>query len=299
MTDLRTPPPRTLPPDFAEEDEVDLGRYWRPVVARWWLLLAGVVVGAVLGYLVSLSSGSVWQAKALVYTGTPLAAGGTNTVQSPQTSSQSVNQIVHSEAAVTTAAARCGIHPGQIRGGISTKAISGGKAAKTTGGGGQFYQIEVQGAGARKSACPANVLAQRVVIDLAPYVATIIRGLQAKLKSDTTTIAAIDNQIQVYRGQVNNSSLSDVDRLILSSQLNNLQLQRAQLVNDQVSTQQQISQAKYIQQPRVVERAVASKTTARSPRNAMLVGAIIGLLVGLILALVWDRLPTGALRRNV
>src|SRR5436190_21166375 len=105
MTDLRTPPSRTLPPDFAEEDEVDLGRYWRPIAARWWLLLAGIVVRLMLGYLVSLSSGSVWQAKALVYTGTPLA-GGTNPVQSPQTNPQSVNQIVHSEAAVAAAAAR-------------------------------------------------------------------------------------------------------------------------------------------------------------------------------------------------
>jgi Chain length determinant protein len=298
MTDLRTPPSRTLPPDFAEEDEVDLGRYWRPIAARWWLLLAGVVVGLILGYLVSLSSGSVWQAKALLYTGTPLAAGGTNPVQSPQTNSQSVNQIVHSEAAITAAAARCGIHPGQIRGGISTKAVSGGKGAAKATGGGQFYQVEVQGGGPRKSACPANVLAQRVVTDLAPYVATIMQGLQTKLKSDTTTIASIDNQIRIYRSEVNNSNLSDVDRLILSNQLNNLQLQRAQVVNDQVSTQQQIAQARYIQQPKIIERAAASKTTARSPRDSMLVGAIIGLLVGLILALVWDRLPTGALRRN-
>ena len=134
MTDLRTPPSRTLPPDFAEEDEVDLGRYWRPIAARWWVVLAGVVVGLVLGYLVSLSSGSVWQAKAVVYLGTPLAAGGTNFVPGPQTSPQAVNQVVHSEAAIDAAAARCAVHPGQIRGGISTKAVSGGKNAKATSG---------------------------------------------------------------------------------------------------------------------------------------------------------------------
>src|SRR5256885_12435766 len=82
MTDLRTPPSRTLPPDFAEEDEVDLGRYWRPIAARWWLLLAGIVVGLILGYLVSLSSGSVWQASALLYLGNPLSVGGGSPVSS-------------------------------------------------------------------------------------------------------------------------------------------------------------------------------------------------------------------------
>ena len=300
MTDLRTPPRRTIPPELDDEDEVDLGRYWRAIAARWWLLLVGVVAGIVIGYLVSLGSGSVWQATALIYLGTPLAAGGTNTVPSPQTSPQTVNQIVHSEAAISGAAARCGLHPGQIRGNISTKAVGGGKgtAAKTANGG-QFFQLEVQGGGPKKSACPANVLAQRVVTNLSPYVNTKLTQLEAKRDADTTTIASIDELVRSYRAQLNSSSgLSDVDRLILSSQLNNLQLQRSQLVNDQVSTEQQIAQARYIEKPVVFERAVAKKTTARSARNAMVVGAIIGLLLGAIAALVWDRLPAGAMRRN-
>jgi uncharacterized protein involved in exopolysaccharide biosynthesis len=298
MTDLRTPPKRTLPPDLDDEEEVDLGRYGRAIAARWWLLLAGIVAGILIGYLVSLGSGSVWEAQALVYMGTPLAAGGTNFVPGPQTSPQGVNQIVRSEAAVTAAAARCGLRPGQIRGGISSKAVAAGKGTARAGGG-QFFQIKVQGDGPRKSACPANVLAQRVVMDNAPYVNTKIQQLEAKLKTDTATITSLDQLIQTYRSEVNNSAnLSDVDRLILSSQLNNLQLQRAQLVNEQGDTQQQLAQARFIERPLVFERAVAKKTTARSPRNAMLVGAIIGLLLGLIAALVWDRLPAGALRRN-
>src|SRR5256885_5957824 len=46
------------------------------------LLLAGIVVGLILGYLVSLSSGSVWQASALLYLGNPLSVGGGSPVSS-------------------------------------------------------------------------------------------------------------------------------------------------------------------------------------------------------------------------
>jgi uncharacterized protein involved in exopolysaccharide biosynthesis len=36
-------------PDFDAEAEVDLGRYSRALLERWWLLLAGLVIGAVFG----------------------------------------------------------------------------------------------------------------------------------------------------------------------------------------------------------------------------------------------------------
>ena len=68
----RPPPP---PPDLAD-DEVDLGRYWASVAARWWLPLLGLVLGAIVGYLVAVGGGSTYQGQAVVSLGTPLAVGG-------------------------------------------------------------------------------------------------------------------------------------------------------------------------------------------------------------------------------
>ena len=45
---------RTREPDLEAEQEVDLGRYARAVVVRWWLPVAGLVAGAIVGYLISL-----------------------------------------------------------------------------------------------------------------------------------------------------------------------------------------------------------------------------------------------------
>ena len=53
-TDTQRPP--AVDPDA--EQEVDFGRYWRSIAARWWLPVAGLVVGLVVGYLVALGTNS-------------------------------------------------------------------------------------------------------------------------------------------------------------------------------------------------------------------------------------------------
>ena len=94
------------------------------------------------------------------------------------------------------------------------------------------------------------------------------------------------------------SDLAPLDRLVLITQLNNSQQQRAQLVDDQSETEQLLALAQEFERSQVVEPAVARKTTARSPRNAMLVGGALGLLIGAILALLWDQPFLRRLRRE-
>ena len=68
----------TRPPDPDAEREVDLRSAWARITARWWLPVAGLVVGAVLGVLVSVGGGDVFRATALLYLGSrsrPRAAG--------------------------------------------------------------------------------------------------------------------------------------------------------------------------------------------------------------------------------
>ena len=300
MTDLRTPPRRALPPDPDDEEEVDLGRYWRAIAARWWLLLAGAVIGILIGYLVSLGSGQVWQGTAVLYLGNPLTVGGNNPVQGLQQNPRTVNEIVHSEAAITTAAARCGMRPGQIRGNVSTKGVSAGRAvARAAGGGGQLVQVTVQGDKPQRAACPANVLAERVVERTSGYVDTKIETYEARLATQSAALASMDALIRSQTAALNDSSdLTSLDRLVLITQLNNSQQQRAQLVDEQSETEQLLALAQDFERSQVVERAVARKTTARSPRNAMLVGGALGLLIGAILALLWDQPFLRRLRRE-
>src|SRR2546421_12579710 len=83
-------------PDVDAEEELELGRYWGALVARWWLPLAGLVAGIVIGYLLSLGGHQVYQAKATIYLGQPLSPNGTNQIQSLSTNPSAVRQVAQS-----------------------------------------------------------------------------------------------------------------------------------------------------------------------------------------------------------
>ena len=77
----------------------------------------------------------------------------------------------------------------------------------------------------------------------------------------------------------------------LNSTLSALEQRRSTIQEDLLNARQLLTLATMVEQSRIIEPAVAAKTTARSPRNAALVGALIGLLLGAAAALLADRLP--------
>ena len=56
----------TKPPDPDAEREVDLRSAWSRITARWYLPVAGLVIGAILGVLASASGGEVFRARTLL-----------------------------------------------------------------------------------------------------------------------------------------------------------------------------------------------------------------------------------------
>src|SRR3954454_13847797 len=82
-------------PDVDAEEELELGRYWSALAARWWLPVAGLIAGIVIGYLLSLGGHQVYQAKANVYLGQPLKPTGTGLIHRLSTIPSRVKQVVH------------------------------------------------------------------------------------------------------------------------------------------------------------------------------------------------------------
>src|SRR5205809_340005 len=62
------------------EQEVDVGSHARAVATRWCLPLIGLIAGALVGYLLSLSGTQVWTASSIVYLGSPDNSGGAQPV---------------------------------------------------------------------------------------------------------------------------------------------------------------------------------------------------------------------------
>src|SRR6476660_9822311 len=136
MTDLVTS-------DDAAEREVDLRALQARLQARWWLLVAGLVIGAIIGILLAAGSGQTWRAKTLLYLGQPFTTSGGGQIQSLATNPRTVSEIVHSEFALRRAAAASGVRLGQLRGHVASAAVVSATQSKATS---PLVDITVEGA---------------------------------------------------------------------------------------------------------------------------------------------------------
>jgi uncharacterized protein involved in exopolysaccharide biosynthesis len=268
------------------EQEVDFGRYWWAIVARWWLIVLCVAIGVVIGYLVSLGGGRLYQARTTVYLGQPLTATGSGAVQGVATNPATVNQIVKSESIVRSVADQVNVDPGELRRGISSRAVSGAgpRSAQT-----QLVEISVRGPWRRQSAEAANLLGDTVVERVSQYPDAKIELLQGLLTGQEQELEAIDSSVERYRDAVeNDQTLSGSERLVLVSLLDNAEQERGRIVEQKTQTELSLAVAQEVERADVVTRATASRVAARSRGTSMIVGAVLGLLVGIVLALLWD-----------
>ncbi len=273
----------TRTPDVDAEQELDFGRLWGSIVARWWLPLAGLAAGAVLGYLVTLGGSTTYRAQATVYLGQPLSPSGGAQIQSLATNPSAVRQIVGAEANIRKVAHDTGLSIAKLRAGISSQPVAGSlaKAGQTP-----LVAISVEGAPPRRIAQAANQLAQIVVSGVSGYVSTKIAGLQSQITSDESEIASIDERLKAYDEAVPSASLTD--KLVILTQAGLAEQRRGIVEQDLNQSRDLLSLAKNVEQSRVVTHAAAVKAGARSRRNAVVVGAFAGLLVGLLAALLWE-----------
>ena len=283
-------------PDLDAEQDVDLRRHWDTITRHWWIVLGGLAAGLVVGYLISLGGAQVYKAKAVVYLGQPLSQGGVQ-VQSQATNPSTVKQIVTAESTTQRVARDAGLRVGQLRGHVSTQAVSGNIARL---GQNPLVAIAVTGHARRPVARAANDLARAVVFSnaLASYSKTKIQNLQLQVDQEKAALSTLNTNLKAQQDALSNGSgLSTSERLIALGQLNGLQQQLLTTTDQLTTNQQQLALAKDVEAPQITTLAAATKTTARSRRNTVLVAGLIGLILGLVAALLYE--PTlRAVRRH-
>ena len=284
------------------EQEVDLASAWKRIERRWWLPVGGLLVGAVIGLVLALSGGSVWRAETIVYLGQPFAPLGGGQIQSLATNPRTVGEIVRSESVLQDVSDKTGIPVSKLRSSISTRELL---AAGQVRGINPLIEIGVKGdSGPRKIEAAADALAARVVENVSTYVADKVELLEQQVTVSEAQLAAIETRIQAAQRQqdtlIQDQSIPLDQRLLLSANLNSVittaDARRTSLQDDLFESRQLLNLAESVESSRVVEPARAVKTTARSSRTSLLVGALLGLLVGAILALAAE--PFVARRRG-
>jgi len=294
-----TDPPAA--PGLDEEQEVDLSSAWQRLKVRWWLPVGGLVVGAVIGIALAVSAGAVWRGQTIVYLGQPFAPLGGGQIQSLATNPRTVNEIIHSEAVLKAASERSGIPVSRLRSSISTKEIS---AAGQLRGINPLMEIAVKGSGKHKVELATALLARRVTSRVSQYVTEKVVLLEQQVKSNQVQLAEANARIRSAQQQqatiLADKSIPVDQRLLVTQNLNSVittaDARRAALQETLFEAQQLLNLAQSVESSRIVEPAVAGKTTARSSRSSLLVGALIGLLLGTIVALLVD--PIAARRHG-
>ena len=280
--------------DLDAEREVDLRSAWERITARWWLPVGGLVLGAILGVLVSVGSGDVYKAETLIYLGQPFTPAGGGQLQSLQTNPKTVSEIVRSEAAIKTAATAAGMRPAQLRGNVtSTAVVQPGQVARNFT---PLVQIEVRGPTKAKAEKASNSFANTVVGQVVPYITQKMKLLEAQIANDEQQLTEIATRIDAANEQQRIASadkgLSLAEKLLVSTNsnatVNAAEQRRGTVLQDLNSARQLHSLAENVELSRVVQPAVAVRASATSRRNAAVVGALAGLLLGALAAVVAD-----------
>jgi hypothetical protein len=284
---------RTDVVDPDAEREIDLRSAWSRLAARWWLPVGGLVVGAILGVLVSVGSAQVYKAEALLYLGQPFTPGGGGQIQSLATNPKTVSETIRSEAALERAARAAGMRPGQLRGNVTTSTITTAGQPRNLS---PLVTIEVHAPTRAKAEKAANSLAQSVMDQVSPYVVQKIAQLKTQIEGDESQIediaARIANANEQQRLALRDASLSLAEKLLVSTNsnatINNAEQRRGTVLQALNLAKQLLSLAENVEQSRVVQPALARKASATSRRNAAAVGGLIGLLVGALAAVLAD-----------
>lgn len=289
------PDPEAQAVELEAEQEVDFGRYGRAIAARWWLLVVGAVLGALIGFLVSLSDGKIYKATAQVYLGQPLAPDSAAPVTTSPTTLGLVQAFVTSEEAIDKAASAVGLRPSRLRDSVTARAIPGASTTRQAVPA-PLLSIQVTGANRAKTAAAANHLAKQAVDEVGPYTKTKVETLERQLAYIDTQLEIVSARLNAARAQqkevVVDRGLSAIEKLIALTNLNTeitlAEQRQITLELNRFNTTNAVSLARDIEQSRITAAAVAVRTEPTSRRTSVLVGAFIGLLLGIVAALLWD-----------
>lgn len=259
--------PRSFDPEAVEE--VDLGRYLRLLGAHWWVVVAGLVFGAIAGFAIAVGHGQTYVATATLYLGQPYGGSGEIALQDLQTNPSTLDQIVHSFALDERVARACKARPGSFDHGISTLQVAGSSLPNHQNA---HVTLSVLARQPKLDQCAANGLARTAVALLGSYA-------DLKIAGDRAQIATDDRLIKTMR--LGGTLYSASDKLLLLVQLRSLE-------SDRATAGQLLAQTAKVENPRVEGVAHAERVTARTTRSSTLVATLIGGILGVIAVLGWD-----------
>jgi uncharacterized protein involved in exopolysaccharide biosynthesis len=274
-------------PDLEAEREVDLRGLWTSIKRQWWVVVAGIVAGIVVGGLWSLAGGSAYEATANLAPGQAFSPAG-SPVFTYLTNPTAIRTIALSQTTLEQAGAKAGITPRALRGNVSVDAVN--SEGTPTQRNAVLVQITVRQNKKLKAEAAANAIA-RIVADTTTnnYVRKSIEIYETRIRNFNQRLETQRRKIAFLNEALAEPGLTLNESLLLAIQLDQAQANQGQTIDSLTTAQQQLILTQDVSQTQIVQDARGSRTSARSRRTSILVGALIGLIGGLIAAIVVDR----------
>jgi capsular polysaccharide biosynthesis protein len=272
----------------------DVGSWLATLGRNWWVILGLVVLGAVVGGVVSLASPKEYSATSSVYIGQTTDANG-NPMAGLNSNAKAATQLLASQAVLNEAAKKAGmeISAEMLRGGIAVETPS---ATKTGTSAINIVVITVTDTNPQRAAAAANALAAILVERISPGVNEKIAVLEQQLADDKASLAASIRRTSAAQAALRRLLGQNGGQDSTAAALYVAVVQAA--ATDQQTLQAAIQKtelvlltAKQAEQPRILHEAVPPSSPS-GPVLAVNVaaGALAGFVIGVLVATFRGRL---------
>jgi uncharacterized protein involved in exopolysaccharide biosynthesis len=270
---------------------IDVGSWFTTLARNWWVILGLVVIGIVVGAVLTLAQPKEYTATSSVYIGQTTDANG-NPMAGLNSNAKAAVQLLASQVVLKEAAEKTGmdISAGLLR--KETTVETPSSTVKTTTSVVNIVVISVTDTDKERAATAANALADVLLARLESGVGEKIALLEAQLEQNQKQYAAAaargaaaEKAIATIAG----GSGSAAEKAAASSAWVAVSQAAATVMEALASTiqktQLQLLTAKQVEQPRILHEAgVPDSPSGPSMTVNVAVGALAGFVVGILVA---------------
>ena len=275
---------------------IDVGAWFATLLRNWWVILGLVVLGALVGGLVTLAAPKEYSATSSVYIGQTTDANG-NPMAGLNSNSRAATQLLASQTVLNEAAERTGmkISASMLR--KETTVVTPSSTVKTSTSVVNIVVITVTDTNKKRAAAAANALAAVLVERISPGVDGKIALLQAQLDTGQKALAAATARAgfaQAALTAIARSGGSAAEKAVASAPYVAI-VQAAATAQEALESSNQKTElmlftAKQVEQPRLLhEAAVPDSPSGPSLTLNVAAGALAGLVIGIVVAFVRRR----------
>ena len=281
----------------SDETTIDIGSWLATLVHNWWVIGGLIVLGALVGAVVTMTQPKEYTATASVYIGQTTDANG-NPMAGLNSNSKAATQLLASQAVLDEAAKQAGdgMTPGKLR--RETTVETPSQTIKTTTSVVNIVIISVTDTKKVRAAASANALADALLTRLGGGVEEKIALLETQLTSGRRQLAAATARAATAQkaiaaiaagGGTQAEKATAAAPYVAVSQA--AATEQESLIQANQRTELMLLTAKTVEQPRLLhEAAVPDSPSGPAMSLNVAAGALAGLVIGVIVAFARRRL---------